>query len=70
MGRGDEYFEKETLTYQGPAKLVLIRFKSGDADEILSEMTEFQDRLFFGTDIFFKGHPTTCDKFMYLFVLV
>lgn len=40
----DEYFEKETLTYQGPAKLVLIRFKSEDADEILSEMTEFQDR--------------------------
>jgi len=40
----DEYFEKETLTYQGPAKLVLIRFKSENADEILSKMIEFQDR--------------------------
>lgn len=40
----DEYFEKEALKYQGPTKLVLIRFKSEDADEILSEMTKFQDR--------------------------
>ena len=28
-------------------------------------MTEFQDRLFFGTDIFFKGHPSTNHLFMY-----
>ena len=40
----DEYFEEEALTYQGPTKLVLIRIESEDADEILSEMTEFQNR--------------------------
>ena len=40
----DKYFEKEALTYQGPTKLVLIRFKSKDADEIFSEMTAFKDR--------------------------
>lgn len=36
--------ENKALTRQGPTKLVLIRFKSEDETEILSEMKEFQSR--------------------------
>ena len=36
--------ENEALTHQGPTKLVLIRFNSNEADNILSEMKEFQNR--------------------------
>lgn len=40
----DEYFEKEALRYQGPTKLVLIRFDSNETESILSEMEEFKAR--------------------------
>jgi len=40
----DEYFENESLTYQGPTKLVLIRFHNEDANSIIAEMKEFQTR--------------------------
>lgn len=40
----DEYFEKEALRYQGPTKLVLIRFDSNETESILSEMKEFKAR--------------------------